>query len=167
MPLWLILLIVIILASAAAGLFIVYVVLRLQKKPWPFFKRSITAEASEPAVEAVTISDPEIVRRQVILELERNLEIATSPVDTGLVKFQLDVWNNHYREFEECNSAILSELTQAYVDMLLANNKVWMLSEFGSIGQNSKDDYLILRTKVAERLQSILPQVKDIMGVKT
>jgi hypothetical protein len=167
MPWWFIpTLILVIAVSAAAGLLIVYIILRIQKKPWPFSKKAISTATNRPSAEVGVISGPESISRSpIILELEKNIEIATAPVPEVLVKFQLEIWNTHRRDYEKFNSAILGELTRAYVDMLLANNMVWMLSEFGSTNQNSLDDYLSLRTKVAERLQRIMPEVKQKLGV--
>jgi len=168
MPLWFITsLILVIAVSAAAGLLIVYIILRIQKKPWPFSKKPVSSATSSPSAENAPMSVPASIRvSPIILELEKNIEIATVPVTEVLVKFQMDIWNTHRSEFEKFNSAILGELTRAYVDMLLANNMVWMLNEFGSTNQNSLDDYLRLRIKISERLQKIMPEVKQKLGVK-
>ena len=61
-----------------------------------------------------------------LMELEHNLAIATGPITKGLMKYRIDIWNTRRNEFEALDSALLGELTEVYVDMILANNIVWM-----------------------------------------
>jgi hypothetical protein len=96
-----------------------------------------------------------------VLELENNLEIATRPSATKLLNFQTDVWNTRRSEFSLTNSQILGELTEAYVDMLLANNIVWLVTELGRDSPDLRASYSDLKNKIADRLKRVLPAVKD------
>ncbi len=55
----------------------------------------------------------------------------------------------------------MGELTEAYVDMLLANNIVWLAVELGRDSQDLTANYSKLSKKIAERLQRIMPAVRD------
>jgi hypothetical protein len=106
---------------------------------------------------------PPAIRYQsaAILELESNLAIAKLPMSEKLASFKTDVWNTQRSEFNLTSSQLLSELTEAYVDMLLANNIVWLVTELGRDSKDLRESYSDLKKKVTERLERILPQVKE------
>ena len=93
-------------------------------------------------------------------ELQNNLSIAKRPLTNHLVSFEMTIWNTRRSEFSAVNETLMKELTEAYVDMNLANNVVWLVMELGRDSQDLKDSYSNLRTKVIERLQRILPEVR-------
>lgn len=93
-------------------------------------------------------------------ELQNNLSIAKRPLTNHLVNFEMTIWNTRRSEFNSVNQTLMKELTEAYVDMNLANNVVWLVMELGRDSQDLKDSYSNLRTKVMERLQRILPEVR-------
>lgn len=94
-------------------------------------------------------------------ELESNLAIATTPVTSNLVNFKVEIWNTRSSEFNALNADLMAELLEAYVDMMLANNVVWLVTELGRESPHLKDSYTQLSTKVAQRLQRIMPAVRD------
>jgi hypothetical protein len=96
-----------------------------------------------------------------ILELETNLLIAMRPSADKLTSFQTDVWNTRRSDFNAVNSQILNELTEAYVDMLLANNIVWLVNELGRDSQDLRASYSELKIKVADRLKRVLPHIQE------
>jgi hypothetical protein len=96
-----------------------------------------------------------------IIELEANLSIAIQPSVNKLANFQTDIWNTRRSDFNQVSSQLLSELTEAYVDMLLANNIVWLVNELGRDSQDLRASYSELKIKVAERLRRVLPQIQD------
>lgn len=106
---------------------------------------------------------PPVVPHQsaAVIELESNLEIAKLSVVDKLVSFNTDIWNTRRSEFNSADSQLLSELTEAYVDMLLANNIVWLVTELGRDSKDLRESYSDLRSKIAERLERVLPQVKQ------
>lgn len=94
-------------------------------------------------------------------ELEVNLAIASAPVTSNLVNFKVEIWNTRSSEFNVVNADLMAELLEAYVDMMLANNVVWLVTELGRESSHLKDSYTQLSTKVAQRLQRIMPAVHD------
>lgn len=92
-------------------------------------------------------------------ELESNLAIATNP--SNLVNFKVESWNTKRSEFNAVNADLMAELVEAYVDMMLANNVVWLVTELGRESPHLKDSYTQLSIKVAQRLQRIMPAVRD------
>ena len=96
-----------------------------------------------------------------LTELNNNLSIARRPVTNNLVNFQTDIWKSKRSEFNPISADLMAELTEAYVDMMLANNIVWLVMELGRNSQDLKEGYAKLSNKVAERLQRILPAVRD------
>jgi hypothetical protein len=98
-----------------------------------------------------------------VIELESNLAIAKLPVVEKLDNFNTDIWNTRRSEFNLTDSQLLSELTEAYVDMLLANNIVWLIMELGRDSKDLRESYSDLKSKVAERLERVLPRVKEAL----
>jgi hypothetical protein len=93
-------------------------------------------------------------------ELQNNLSIAKRPLTNHLISFEMTIWNTRRSEFSAVNETLVRELTEAYVDMNLANNVVWLVMELGRDSQDLKDSYSNLKNKIAERLQRILPEVR-------
>jgi hypothetical protein len=120
-------------------------------------KKAVVPPAAAPRV--VPPAPPP--KSAAILELETNLLIATRPSADKLASFQTDVWNTRRSEFNAVNSQILGELTEAYVDMLLANNIVWLVNELGRDSQDLRASYSELKNKVADRLKRVLPQIQE------
>jgi hypothetical protein len=114
------------------------------------------ARAQSPKPAASQVISPE---SPAISELESNLEIATRPAGELLVSFQTDIWNTRRSEFH-ISQQLLGELTEAYVDMLLANNIVWLVTELHRDSPDLRASYADLKLKVAERLKTVLPRVK-------
>ncbi len=100
-------------------------------------------------------------KSDALIELENNLSIASRPMTNQLVSFHIDVWNNKRSEFNLLTPETRGELTEAYVDMLLANNIVWLVTELGRNSQDLIASYYKLSNKVAERLQRIMPTVRE------
>jgi len=92
-------------------------------------------------------------------ELESNLAIATNP--NTLVNFKVETWNTKRSEFNAVNADLMAELVEAYVDMMLANNVVWLVTELGRESPHLKDSYTQLSSKVEQRLLRIMPAVRD------
>ena len=100
-------------------------------------------------------------KSEALMELEINLAIASKPITDKLVNFRVNVWNTRRAEFNVINRELVGELTEAYVDMLLANNLVWLGTELGRDSPDLTSGYLKLSNKIAERLTRIMPSVRD------
>lgn len=98
---------------------------------------------------------------EALIELENNLSLARRPTTNNLVNFHTEIWNTKRSEFNVLPTEILGELTEAYVDMLLANNIAWLVTELGRSSQDLVDSYYKLSNKIADRLQRIMPPVRD------
>jgi hypothetical protein len=106
------------------------------------------------------VEPPKVPASPAFKELQNNLSIAKRPLTNHLVSFEMTIWNTRRSEFSAVNETLMRELTEAYVDMNLANNVVWLVMELGRDSQDLKDSYSDLRTKVMERLQRILPEAR-------
>jgi hypothetical protein len=122
-------------------------------------KKAVVPPAAAPRVVPPPPAPP--AKSAAILELETNLLIAARPSVDKLASFQTDIWNTRRSEFNTVNSQILNELTEAYVDMLLANNIVWLVNELGRDSQDLRASYSELKNKVADRLKRVLPQIQE------
>jgi hypothetical protein len=107
-----------------------------------------------------TETGPGSKKNAALLELENNLSIASQPEANHLVNFQTDIWNSQRGEFNIIDSAVLGELHEAYVDMVLANNIVWLVMELGHDSPALTESYVKLSSKIAERLQRALPSAR-------
>jgi hypothetical protein len=104
---------------------------------------------------------PGISKSDALLELENNLAIARRPSTSQLVSFQTKIWSTRRSDFNLADSALIGELSEAYVDMLLANNIVWLVMELGRDSQDLTSSYNKLSFKIAERLQRIMPAARE------
>jgi hypothetical protein len=50
----------------------------------------------------------------------------------------------------------MTELKEAYIDIRLANNIVWLVTEMGASSKDFEASYLRLCGKIAERLNKVL-----------
>lgn len=98
-------------------------------------------------------------QNEALVELENNLSIATRPVVGKLVPFQTHIWNNRRSEFNIFPVDLRRQISESYVDMLLANDVVWLITELGRDSVELKNSYTRLKNKVAERLQQTMPAV--------
>ena len=99
-----------------------------------------------------------------LIELENNLAIAGRANMSNMLKFQTDIWNTKRGEFNPLPTEILGELMESYVDMLLANNIAWLVTELGNNSPDLIDSYDKLRNKIADRLQRIMPDVRNSLS---
>jgi hypothetical protein len=109
----------------------------------------------------VVDKDTRVKKSEALIELENNLTIASSTATSNLTKFSTEVWDTKRTEFSLLTEEIRGELTEAYVDMLLANNVVWLVTELGRNSQDLIASYNKLSNKVAERLQRIMPIIRE------
>lgn len=181
----------VILGSVVAGLVIslaiIYVITRIQKKPFILFSRkeNIEEENSLPDPDAMpspvreqvveqketsmeeltenketneSIEEPrQLTKSEIIKELETNLEIATTPWAGKLTLFQTTAWDNNNVKTESRLSDIQEEISQVYIDIRLANSIVWLSNEVGHRSADLDESYKQLCVKIAERIKRIVP----------
>jgi hypothetical protein len=88
-------------------------------------------------------------------ELDINLIIASAPWTDKLLPFQTNVWDSKHEEDELLTTTSTQELIQLYVDIGLANNIVWMATEFGHRSKELDESYAKLCKNIAERINYI------------
>ncbi len=97
----------------------------------------------------------------LVAEVENNRQIATQPWTGKLLPFATGVWDASRDGVPALPVNLGEDLTQAYVDMRLANSIVWLATELGRRSQNLDDNYTKLCTNIATRLDKILPLLKQ------
>jgi hypothetical protein len=102
-------------------------------------------------------------KNEALQELEKNLVIATKPITEKLESFQTEIWNTRRSEFNALSRELLMELTESYVDMLLANNIVWLVNELGRDSKDLTASYIKLSNKIGERLQKVMPAIREVL----
>lgn len=117
--------------------------------------------AEEPErKEAVAVEEPlESIVPDLVAEVKNNHRIATEPWSDKLIPFQTRVWDTRQDEVYELPRNLREDLTQAYVDMRLANSIVWLSAELGRRSHNLDENYIKLCSNIAARLDRITSQV--------
>ncbi len=85
-------------------------------------------------------------------EIKTNLRIATIPWDGKPLPFQTKIWDTNMSEFDSLITEHGSDLGQAYIDMAMANQIVWLYTEIGYKSDDLERSYKQLCAMVAERL---------------
>jgi hypothetical protein len=88
-------------------------------------------------------------------EIKTDLRIATTPWDGKPLPFQTRIWDTKMGEFDSLVTEHGNDLGQAYIDMALANQIVWLYTEIGYKSDDLESSYKQLCTKVAERLTAV------------
>jgi hypothetical protein len=88
-------------------------------------------------------------------EISTNLKIATSPRSGKPEPFRTEVWDTKSSEISALPVELQYDLGEAYTDIRLANNIVWLLTEVGATGPDFEANYNKLCRKIAERLSNI------------
>jgi hypothetical protein len=122
-------------------------------------KPEVIAPPQPPKVEKAAAPAPAVI--EALAELEGNLAISIKPLNGQLVGYRTNIWNTRRSDFNALDSDLLREVTEAYVDMLLANNLVWLVTELKRDSPDLIESYSKLSLKVSERLQRIMPTLRE------
>lgn len=98
---------------------------------------------------------------KIVSELTKNLSIAIEPRTDTLQAFQTTVWDTDSDEVGSLPENIREGLRQAYIDMRLANNIVWLETEVGRRSKELDAGYLQLCSQIAGRLNQITSLFKE------
>jgi hypothetical protein len=131
-------------------------------------KPAIIPVNKKPA--AVPVSEkPATVKEQklkvnsaIFKELELNFAIATAPWSGELTSFQTVSWEGGNLENEPLLADFQEEITQAYVDIHLANSIVWLSNETGHHSAELDGSYKELCAKIAERLKKVIASPRNV-----
>lgn len=99
---------------------------------------------------------------ELVAEVENNHRIATEPWTGELLPFQTGVWDTSPDKVHILPANLREALTETYTDMRLANSIVWLSTELGRRTHNLDENYMKLRTNIAERLDRIKPLLEQL-----
>jgi hypothetical protein len=91
-----------------------------------------------------------------LAEIETNLKIAITQWNGKPIQFETSVWDVNGEEFDFLGQGQRNELAQAYVDISLANQIVWVWNELGGASSDLQFSYKSLCFKIADRLTKII-----------
>lgn len=100
------------------------------------------------------------VATELLDEVEQNRRLAATPSKDKLVPFQTKVWDLYRDGLQTLPVNLREDLTQAYVDIRLANSIVWLSAELGRRSPNLDESYSKLCRNIATRLDRVRPQLK-------
>ena len=116
------------------------------------------AEEAKRTKEAAVVEEPlESIAPDLLAEAKNNRRIATELWTGKLLPFQTNVWDTSQGEVFRLPRNLREDLTQAYVDMRLANSIVWLSMELGRRSHNLDENYMKLCANIAVRLDRITP----------
>ena len=125
-------------------------------------KRAREAEKQERKEAAVVEEPQEPIVPELVAEVENNHRIATKPWTGELLPFQTGVWDTSPDKVHILPANLREALTETYTDMRLANSIVWLSTELGRRTHNLDENYMKLRTNIAERLDRIKPLLEQL-----
>jgi hypothetical protein len=112
-------------------------------------------EAINLQITPAEVRQNESSKSDIVKELETNLAIATTPWSDKLLPFQTSCWDSRPAEDEPLQITYFEDLTQLYIDVGLANNIVWMSTEFGHRSKELDESYMKLCASIAGRIKEI------------
>lgn len=116
-------------------------------------------ETAPQKVKAVA-AQPARVDPDLFSEVDNNRKLAVKPPGEKLVPFQTQAWDASRDGEQELPVQLREDLSQAYVDMRLANSIVWLSAELGRRSPNLDESYAKLCVNIATRLNRVAPQLK-------
>lgn len=116
---------------------------------------------SEYATESPVMIKPihHFEKSELFLEIETNIATAKNPFTGKLLPFQTNVWDRSLYEIDILPANTLKELHEAYTDIRVTNELVWLSEVVGHIGKGMEGSYLKLCTSIADRLDRVMLQI--------
>lgn len=109
------------------------------------------------------LEEPRIVEKPpplpasgLLAEIKGNLQIATRPWRGELVPFQTSLWDTSRDGFKTIPAHLQQDLSQAYADMRLANDIVWLSKELGRRSRDLDESYRKLCNRIVVRLEKVV-----------
>ncbi len=102
-------------------------------------------------------------KSELLLEIKSNKSIAKAQFTGKLLPFQTGAWDRSFYEAFTLPVDSLKELSEAYIDIRLANELVWLSEVVGHTRKEIEESYLKLRTSIADRLDKALMQIMTII----
>ena len=104
---------------------------------------------------------------RLLIELERNLDLAIDSKITQLKPFQTDIWDNIVGIPETLTLDLKWQLTEVYLDIYEANNIIWFLAQFNYKSPELDDQYVGVCARISDRLNKIVPVLKTAKQMAT
>ena len=114
---------------------------------------------NDESVTVVEQADPMVID-QLLAELEKNHALSAEPRPDKPEPFQTDIWDANSNVPNILTASLKWELTQAYVDISLANNVIWFLKEFGVASPVLSEQYKELCDRISTSLGKVIPILK-------
>ena len=105
-----------------------------------------------------TAKSSSVLGEAYLAEIRTNLKIATSPWTGKPLPFHTSTMDNNLGEFNIFSLFNGNELREAYTDMAMGNNIVWLVTELGINNKDLEASYIKLCSKIEERLATILQE---------
>ena len=96
------------------------------------------------------------LKKELLSEIRTNLKIATTPWTGKPLRFETTKMDNNKGEFDSLISDYRADIREAYTDMAMANNIVWLVTDLGAGSKDLEDSYVKLCVKISERLSKLL-----------
>ena len=142
------------------GTLLNHLIRRFAKKLGTFLDHLIKRFAKKHRPTLVVEEQLKYTPPDLVEEIESNRKIATEPWTGKLLSFQTHMWDTSQDEVYRLPRNLREDLTQAYVDMRLANSIVWLSTELGRRSHNLDENYMKLCDNIAVRLDRITPLLK-------
>jgi hypothetical protein len=91
----------------------------------------------------------------LLTEVKRNRKMAGEVTADSLQLFQTKLWDAHQYRVDDLPTKLRDDLEQVYIDMHLANNIVWLSTEFGRRTPEITENYTKLCTRIVQGLDRI------------
>jgi hypothetical protein len=118
-------------------------------------------EAIDRVKNARLAAQATLSKSDALMEVETNLSTAIAPRTNQLLPFQTTVWTTNPAEFAAVPVQLQEELLEAYIDIRLANDIVWLATEVGRHSDVLNASYIRLCKKIAERLGTVIPALQN------
>ena len=93
-------------------------------------------------------------------EIEKNRTIASERWNGQFLPFHTHAWEARQDGVPMLPANLREDITQAYVDIRLANSVVWLSTQLGCRSQNLDEKYTQLCANIATRFDRIMPLLK-------
>ena len=97
----------------------------------------------------------QLIRSNIVRELEHNLIIANTSLADKLIPFDTDAWDNNHLENALALITIQKEFGKIYYDINLANTVVVLANRFERRDEAVNQSYLRLCSKISEQIRSL------------
>jgi hypothetical protein len=100
------------------------------------------------------------IPRDLFTEIEANYRLAGNPSNETLTAFDTKTWDKDKEMLAKLPADVREDLSQAYVDMRLANSIVWLATDLGRQSDDLTQSYHKLCRNITNRLERVIDLLK-------